>query len=149
MVEGTITTTVDDLLELLKNKDNMAIEEVASKLKVPIKVVQSWIDFLVEEKILGIEFKFTKPFVYLNKPKNIIPELIEDEMPSIDKIKEDFKRKAEEKRISQKDVKNLWQNHILEEVEKKKDFFFKESRKRGFFNPEDLWIKYKKNLVKL
>jgi hypothetical protein len=149
MVEGTITTGVDDLLEFLKGKNKVATEEAAKVLGVSLKVVQSWVDFLVEEKILGVEYKFTKPYIYLNQPKEEKKAVIVEEEVSIDEFKDAFNKKAKEKDIPAENVNNLWKNHLLQEMEKKKEFFFREARKKGFFNQEELWINYKKNIIKM
>lgn len=148
MVEETITTSVDALTELLKKHNKIGLEEAAKKLDIPISVVQSWVDFLVEEKILGLEYKFTTPYIYLNKSnKKKSSYTIKKDDVSIDNFRENFEKKAEEKQISGNKAKDLWKNHLLQKVDKKKDFFFREARKRGFFNTEDLWKEYKKRVV--
>jgi len=148
MVDNTITTTVDSLIDLLKTVNRIEVEKAAKKLDLSTDVVQSWVDFLVEEKIIGIEYKFTTPYIYLNKPKEEVKEDKEQEK-SLSEFRKDFENRAKEKKISQEKTKDLWKNHLVEKLDKKKDFFFQEARKRGFFNPEELWEDYKKNLLKL
>lgn len=147
MVEETITTSVDSLIDLLKSVDKIELELAANKLGLPINIVQSWVDFLVEEKIIGIEYKFTTPYIYLNKANIKKAIAVETEDVSIDSFKENFEKKASDKQISQLQATDLWKNHLLQKMDKKKQFFFREARKRGFFNPEDLWSEYKKKMI--
>ncbi|MBU1202004.1 MAG: hypothetical protein KJ583_06040 [Nanoarchaeota archaeon] len=150
MVDETITTTVDSLIELLEDIDRIKLEEAAKKLDLPIDVVQSWTDFLVEEKIIGIEYKFTTPYIYLNKKKQ--KESLkkdEEETASIDKFKQEFEKKAQEKKISKDKATDLWKNHIVEKLDQKKEFFYQEAKKRGFFNAEELWNEYKNKMMSM
>ena len=62
---SVITTGVDRLLEYLKGKDLVELKQAARDLGVPVVTLQSWTDFLVEENIVGVEYKFTSPFIYL------------------------------------------------------------------------------------
>ena len=146
MVDDSIKTSVDSLIELLKTVEKIELEVAATKLGLPISVVQSWVDFLVEEKILGLEYKFTTPFIYLNKEKKRGEDL-ETEEVSIDNFKEAFSKKAVDKQIPTFQTNDLWKNHLLQKLEKKKDFFVREARKRGFFNAEELWSNYRKKLL--
>jgi|FLOH01.1.fsa_nt_gi hypothetical protein len=149
MVDEIITTSVDSLLDLLKKVNKIEMEVAAKQLDVSLNVLQSWVEFLVEEKVLGIEYKFTTPFIYLNKPTETQTAKKESEEISIDNFKEDFHKKASEKKISPIQAQDLWKNHLLQKLEKKKSFFFKEARQRDFFNPEELWSTYRKKLMAL
>ena len=53
--DETVRTGVDDLLELLKKVDKINLADAAQKLGISSTLLQSWVDFLVEEEILGIE----------------------------------------------------------------------------------------------
>ncbi|MFH1212402.1 MAG: hypothetical protein V1659_05770 [Candidatus Woesearchaeota archaeon] len=155
MVDNIITTGVDELIEILKSRDKMPISDAARLLKTPLSVVQSWVDFLVEEKILGVEYKFTKPYIYLNRPdEEKTKETGEknrekQKSQNIQSFKDNFKEKAREKNIPESKVHYLWQNHIMREVELKKQFFFIEAKKRDFFDAEELWTRYKQHLLEL
>ena len=50
----------------------MAVEEVSKTLHLPAPSVQALVDFLVEEKVLGIEYKFTTPYIYINNSAGIV-----------------------------------------------------------------------------
>jgi len=149
VVDEEITTSVDKLLEILKNHDKLSMNEAAKKLGVGMNVVQSWVDFLVEEHIVGIEYKFTKPFIYLNKPGLKIKKTLKEEPKSFGELKQEFIVKARSKSIPEKDLEGLWENHLKQILERKKDFFFAESEKRGLKNKEKLWKEYQEKLLSM
>ncbi|MFH1770380.1 MAG: hypothetical protein ABH828_02370 [archaeon] len=149
VVEETITTSVDTLIDLLNQVDKIELEKAAKKLGLSISVVQSWVDFLVEENIIGLEYKFTTPYIYLNKPKKKEEAIVETDNQTIDVFKTDFQKKAFDKKIPEEQAHDLWKNHLLQKMEKKKEFFFREANRKGFFNPQDLWLEYKERLMEL
>ena len=113
MVDETIKTGVDELIELLKKTDKISLLDAAKRLKVPSSILQSWVDFLVEEKIVGVEYKFTKPYIFINTEKGeITPEVTDEERVSIDLFKEDFRIKAIRKNIPEQMIDTLWANHL-------------------------------------
>ena len=63
--DSIIRTVADELFELVKKAKRISVEDAAKQLKVPITTVQTLVDFLVEEKVFGIEYKFTTPYIYL------------------------------------------------------------------------------------
>jgi DNA-binding transcriptional regulator YhcF (GntR family) len=144
-----ITTSVDDLLELLKTVSKISLAEAAQKLKVNQNTVQAWIDFLVEEEIVGIEYKFTKPLIYLNKtPKFNEVRVIEEENFTISKYKEDFLNRAKQRGIPVNKVEFFWQNHISQIINSKKDFFYREARKRRITDIDNIWNEYMTEIIR-
>lgn len=148
-VTKEVTTGVDDLIELLKTTDRISIDDASKKLKIQLEILQSWVDFLVEEKILGIEYKFTKPFIYLNKEKKESKKIKKqtDEKLSYDTFKQEFVQKATHNNIPEKQIQELWRHHMTEKLDLAKDFFFREARKRGLLKAEKLWEKYKEIVI--
>ena len=67
MNKNILKTSADDLYELVKSRKKISVEEAAKFLKLPVKTVHALVDFLVEEKIFGIEYKFTTPYIYLSE----------------------------------------------------------------------------------
>ena len=47
-------TDVDLLVSLVREKGKISIENAAKTLKIPLTTIQTWVDFLLEEDILGI-----------------------------------------------------------------------------------------------
>ena len=148
-INAEITTSVDELLNLLKSHAKIPMAEAAQKLEVGLDVVQSWVDFLVEEQIIGIEYKFTKPFIYLNNPEALDGKSTRDDETSFEIIKENFFTKAQEKNIPEPNIEALWKNHVVKAAESKKDFFIEEAEKRGIQNINQLWNTYKNKLMEI
>lgn len=148
MESNSVKTGVDALLEILKQKQKIALSEAAKLLSMQEDTIKLWVDFLVEEKVIGIEYKFTKPFIYLNNPKEERQgRIIEQEKINIDHFKEDFETRAAQSNIPKQQVVHLWKDHILNQLELEKPFFFREARKRSLNNIETQWEKYKERLL--
>jgi len=147
VAEGTITTGVDSLLTLLQSVDKISLVDAAKKLGISQNLIQSWVDFLVEEEIVGIEYKFTKPIIYLNKPPEGKKAMIREEEEALDMYKEDFKKRASQKNIPQEKISFLWKNHVTESLNRKRDFFVREAKKRNLSNIKTLWKEYEVRLL--
>ncbi|MDD9953822.1 MAG: hypothetical protein OXR66_05800 [Candidatus Woesearchaeota archaeon] len=145
MGEEMITTGVDDLLEYLKDKDRVAMQDAATALHIQPETVQAWVDFLVEEKILGIEYKFTKPYIYLNretkKAKHIEPPKV-----TIKEVKKKFTDRAARKQIPAGKISELWKSHVIDALQRKKTYFTEQAQQRQL-DPEQLWDAYEKDLL--
>ncbi|HGJ65160.1 TPA: hypothetical protein ENS27_07190 [bacterium] len=150
MSDEIVKTGVDELLELLKNNNKLPLVDVAKKLGVAVDVVQAWVDFLVEERILGIEYKFTTPYIYLNKPIENLRKVYVDSGPiDLTFFKNQFWDKAKHNNIPESRIPDLWRNHLLQELELKKKYFFYEAQARKIIDTEKLWEEYQKNLLSL
>jgi hypothetical protein len=146
--EGIITTGVDNLLDLLKSVSKISVVEAADKLGVSPGIVQSWVDFLVEEEIVGIEYKFTKPLIYLNKtPDHSVITVDNKGDFNLDYFKQDFWKRAQERRIPENKISFFWKNHVKETAFSQKDLFFREARKRKLENIDSLWTEYVNSLI--
>lgn len=138
--EGELRTRVDDFLDLLKKEKRMSMADAAKKLGVPLQTIQSWTDFLVEEKIIGIEYKFTTPFVYI----------VEEEKKVFDlsalgfETRDDFFEKARKKGIKEGQISALWLRYLDTNKDAIKDVFFAKAREREYdsVQAEYLWKKY-------
>lgn len=51
-----IKTAVDDLIKLLKNKNEISIEEASRKLKISVEQIEEWAKVLEEKGFLEIEY---------------------------------------------------------------------------------------------
>ena len=145
MADEIIKTQVDDLLELLKHTSKIPLADAAKKLDVAIDVLQAWVDFLVEENIIGIEYSFTTPFIYLNKPielKNTSKMSKKDEESSIEYFKTEFWGKAKSNNIPEQKIDSLWKNHLLQALELQKKFFLYEAQRRNLTKVAEIWEEY-------
>jgi len=144
MVEdvGLIETGVDDLLKLLKSIDKISIQESAKKLKVDMSILQTWVDFLVEEDIIGIEYKFITPYIYLIKKSD---EKIKNAKRDPLEIKEDFYRTALQRNIPTARIDTLWRQYLSNNIVEFKDQFVVKGKARGLDERtiEKMWNKYK------
>lgn len=147
MGEDIVTTGVDDLLAYLKGKDRIAMQDAATVLNVPMETLQAWTDFLVEEKILGIEYKFTKPYIYLNreeKPKH--KQVRERTAVPLSDLKQEYEDKARTKQIPNAKIPELWRSHVLEALALKHQYFIDQASYRNAQDPNRLWEEYQEDL---
>ena len=147
MADELITTGVDDLLAYLKDKDKVPMQDAATVLNIPLETVQAWVDFLVEEKILGLEFKFTKPYIYLNKEQPKKAKLIEHTAVPIEDVRKEYFERARKRQIPEQKIPELWRGHVLEALEAKRGFFLEQATKRGVEKPEPLWDRYRQDIL--
>ncbi len=117
-----IETGVDKLIALLKVNGQLEISEVSKRLNFPSDVVQNWVDFLVEEKIIGIEYNLTKPLIYLVVAEKKEGDIrIEDDFKG---YKEGFQESLKRKSFEDEKVEFEWKSHILSRLDLMKQFFF-------------------------
>ena len=143
MVNDVLKTSADDLYELVKARKKISVEEAAKMLRMPISTVHALVDFLVEEKIFGIEYKFTTPYIYMSQehPKRQEPQ---GSFTNNMITKEEFFEKAKSWNISFDRIYELWNKYIKENLDAlKKEFYMKaESRGMPRENIDMLWKKY-------
>lgn len=148
MDDDSLKTGVDTLLELLKKKQKVSMSDAAKELAIDESIIKMWVDFLVEEKVIGVEYKFTKPYLYLNVSQDAKKgQIIKEERLGIEDFRKDFEKKAEASSIPQTQAVFLWRDHLLNQAEIERPFFYREARKRGFEDIDQLWEEYKKRLV--
>lgn len=140
-----LTTTADELMDLVRKRDKITIEEVSKILNIPMKTVQGLVDFLVEEKVLDIEYKFTTPYIYLSKKaNNHKPEIIEKKEKPILLSKEEFFEKAKARNIDYAKIESLWRKYLEKQLGSIKEDFFNKAKAKNLpeGTAETLWQKY-------
>jgi len=136
-VREVVETGVDELIKYLKFHEATNINDIAKALNTTPKIIESWADFLIEENIVGIEYKFTTPYLYL----------IENETnKELSKVRKKIYAESKEN-LNVKEYN--WKNYMLELVEGHKNLFIREAKKRRLENPEALWEEYKARVVNL
>jgi len=145
MKEDVVRTGVDELLDLLSSNTKISLTEVAAKLKLDVNVVQAWVDFLVEEGIVGIEYKFTTPYIYMNKKVDKREENIleKEDNYNMQFFKKQFWNKAKNNNIPEGQIEMLWKNHVIQALELQRKYFFFEAQRRKLTNVDQLWQEYK------
>jgi len=91
-IGSIIETGVDKLVKLVRERSRISMEDAAKELGVSLTVIEEWSDFLEEEGIISLEYKFTKPFLVGRKLTKIEVETKAKEFKG---KKEVFVRKAE------------------------------------------------------
>lgn len=122
-----VETDVDLLISLVKSKGTISVDDAAKSLRVPLAIVQRWVDFLVEEEILGIEYKFITPYLYLNKdisnPSASTTANFED--------KEVFFSKSKARGLHIDRINKLWKQYLATNLDTIKDYFFTAAHDKG------------------
>ena len=142
--DTVLRTVADELLELVKKSRKISVEEASKKLKMPIASVQALVDFLVEEKVFGIEYKFTTPYVYLYK-EGVKQDKIKEKSFAKELItKEQFYEKAKEKNAPYEHIEGMWRKYLQQNLVNIREEFLRKSREKKI--PEgkikELWKKY-------
>jgi hypothetical protein len=146
MEDEKVKTGVDALIDFLKDKEKVSLKEISEAIKTPEATIQLWVDFLIEEQILGVEYKFTKPYVFLNKTQKELV-LKKEEQLSISSIKKQFFEKARKDQIPEEKIKEIWEKKILESVEKQKEYFLREALHRDLDQGIQLFDIYKEKIL--
>ncbi|HLG24899.1 MAG TPA: hypothetical protein VI564_08265 [Candidatus Nanoarchaeia archaeon] len=142
--ENAIRTSADDLLDLVKKKGKVSVDDASKELKVSASTVQALVDFLVEEKVFGIEYKFTTPYIFINdelakhssnKDRAFTKDLI---------TKEQFYKKAKSRSVPYENIEGLWRKYLQQNLETLRKEFLKKAveKKIAESNVEELWNKY-------
>ncbi|MEK6949513.1 MAG: hypothetical protein AABX34_04775 [Nanoarchaeota archaeon] len=87
-----IETGVDKLVKIINSRGSVSSVDAAKELGVSPTVVMEWADFLEEEGIIGIEYKFTKPFLVTRK---LAKKEVQEKAKEFEGKKDVFVRKAE------------------------------------------------------
>src|SRR3989338_5204689 len=92
IASSVIETGVDKLVNLVKERGRIALQDAAKELGVSTTVIQEWVDFLEEEGIISVEYKLTKPYLVERK---LTKKEVEAKAKDFSSKKEVFVRKAE------------------------------------------------------
>lgn len=141
---SVLRTIADELLDLVKKSKKISVEEAAKKLRMPLANLQALVDFLVEERIFGIEYKFTTPYIYLYKD-DIKEAKSKDRSFTRDlTTKEQFYEKAKAKNTPYEHIEGLWRKYLQQNLAQIREEFLKKAREKKVKeeNIEALWDKY-------
>ena len=147
MVVGTIKTGVDRLIDLLKKIERITVQEAAEQLKIEQKVLQRWVDFLVEERIISIEYKFTVPYIYYNKAKE--KERNKRSETTLKMIKENFFERAQKKKIPEEQILTLWNKKLSDSLILQQEYFLKYAQNKKIDKINQEWIKFHNGIIQL
>ena len=147
MDANVLTTSADELYNLVMSRKKISVEDASKILRLPMNIVQSLVDFLVEEKIFGIEYKFTTPYVYISqeKGKKVHPQIsIPGEKEGKPVTKEEFSRKVSNWNIPAEKTDQLWKRYMGENIDYIREVFYKKAESKNIQNEkiDILWQKY-------
>ena len=138
-----VKTGADELIDLVSRRGKISLEKAARELRMPLHSVQGMVDFLVEEKILGIEFKFTTQYIYLNEmpgqmhgsPQDLTEGLV---------TKEDFFKRAKIRGLPSERIELLWRKYLRGNLPRIHDDFIQKAQGKGMDKKkiDSLWQKY-------
>ena len=142
--ENAIRTSADDLLDLVKKKGKISVEGASKELGVSASTVQALVDFLVEEKIFGIEYKFTTPYIFINdesskhsssKDKAFTKDLV---------TKEQFYKKAKARNVPYENIEELWRKYLQQNLENLRNEFLRKAKEKKIDEEkiDELWNRY-------
>ncbi len=139
-----LQTAADQLVDFVMSKEKVTIEETAKRLKIPTKTVQALVDFLVEEKVLGIEYKFTTPYIYLSKKDSKEHSLTRKKEAPVLISKEEFYEKSKSRDISYQKIGGLWKKYLEKQLGGVREQFFERAKEKKIHPEkiEGLWQKY-------
>ena len=142
--DNVIRTVADELLELVKSSRKISVDDAAKKLRMPVASLQAIVDFLVEEKIFGIEYKFTTPYIYLYKEGIKEAKGKEQSFTKGLVTKEQFYQKSKEKKIPYEHIEGLWRKYLQQNLVRIREEFLKKARERNVPEEkiEELWNRY-------
>ena len=121
LTNSVIETGVDKLVSLINAKGKIASYDAAKELGVSSTVVMEWADFLEEEGIINIEYKFTKPFLIARK---LVKKDVQEKAEEFSGKKDIFVRKAE--------ISLIFLDKEAEKLKQIKDEFDKIKKELGF-----------------
>jgi DNA-binding transcriptional regulator YhcF (GntR family) len=141
-----VRTGVDELLVLVKKKKKISVADAAKQLKVPEHTIQNWVDFLIEEDILGVEYKFITPYIYLNEHS---PARLSRQNKDTLQLREEFFAKAKSRNLPREKIEVLWKQYVTENMETIKQEFIEKVKERGIeeANVDRLWDRYQHHLL--
>jgi len=139
-----IRTVADELFDLVKQNRKISVEEAAKKLKIPLATIQALVDFLVEEKIFGIEYKFTTPYIYLYKEGLESAKGKESSFTKGLVTKEKFYEEAKKKSIPYENIEGMWRKYLQQNLSHLREEFLNKAREKKVPEEkiEELWAKY-------
>jgi predicted ArsR family transcriptional regulator len=148
MGNDTLKTSADDLYELVRSRKKISVEDAAKMLKLPLNTVHALVDFLVEEKIFGLEYKFTTPYIYISEDHPGKKLKFEKSAEKAFTTKEEFFAKAKAKSIPFEKIGDLWNKYLATNLQAIKEDFYRKARdkKAPEASIDQLWEKYMKYL---
>lgn len=151
MLNKTLKTPVDSLVELIKANDNCSIAFLQEKLQLPIDIIEKWVVILEEYNVIKVDYRGFDGFVrFVYGDSNSKSDKAKEEAIDINKLKEKFVAKAQKRNLTENQMANAWPKFVLAFEKEIRLLFFEKSKDRGYstYKIADAWNKYRENLIK-
>lgn len=139
-----VKTGVDRLIDYLQKNGKTKVKKIANDLNIPVETVKSWVDFLVEERRVLLDYQFTTPYAELTPQEQ---SRTNNRGHDLRKVEKYFKQKAKKGEVSDEKSEFLWQQYVKTELDSLKDFFIKEAKKREIEDIESTWQEYRAGIL--
>jgi hypothetical protein len=147
MENDRVETGVDRLIETLNDGKKHFVDDLSRKIDVPSDILQLWIDFLVEEKVISLEYTFTKAYIFLNKE---VPKILrQDKLETLEDLKKNFIEDGLLKKIPMNNLLVFWRNSLDDNLNKLQEKFYREANKRKLKAVDSMWARYKQKLYEV
>ncbi|MAG47250.1 hypothetical protein CL617_01475 [archaeon] len=123
----SINTAVDSLVNLINEKKRILLQDASKELNIPDNVIMEWSTFLEEEKIISIEYKFSKTYLVVRKKNK---KAAKEEIENLKSLKNVLKRRLEYmlKFVESQDIENSGKIKSMTDIKRLlKDFVFEEN----------------------
>jgi len=126
-MDETITTDVDSLINIVKNKKRISFDDAAKKLKLPTETIEAWAAFLEEEGTVSIDYKFTTPYLVEKSMERLTGSEDDPDFIQINNLLKEAQKSIEEGNVTSAketyykiiDKINTMQNSFKDEALKK------------------------------
>lgn len=147
MLSKTLLTSVDHLVEYVKDHNNCNMTDLKKEINVSTDLLEKWVTILEEYGVLKVKYKGLDAYVQFTEKET------KEEKKSYDLelFRDLFIRKCKTKNMSYDKIKKVWPLFVSENEEEMKDMFAKKAKSEGM-DMEKInvaWERYKKDLVRL
>ena len=132
-----LKTGVDSLVDLIKQKHNISIEEASKTLGIPSAVINDWAEYLEEERVISIEYKGTTPFLTEPGEKQLSKDLTiyaKEAQYDLTRIKQ-YESKLKDAELDKRNISRL---EFINKIKLQYSIIIKNLQEFIFSNSEDL-----------
>ncbi len=149
-----ITTPVDNMVEILKERGKMSVKELSKMLGVDQLVVERWLAILELNGIVRFDYRGLNEFIEYTEKKNKKAggsEPAEETEIDLEEMKRRFMARIQKEGLSLEEARLLWRKYIESISETLKSSFYKKAREKGISDQEieSYWLNYRQEVMNL
>jgi len=150
MLNKVLSTPIDNLVEIVKNHNNCKVSYLKNELNVQTIILDRWLVILEEFGIINVSYNGMDGivnFIQKSSPQDL-KKSTEYDVLNVNKIKEDFIKKAKMKKLTDAKIKEIWPRFISTKEDIIKNGFLDLTKKRNYTNEKTnkAWKKYREEL---